>query len=204
MPSTVRRFVTRRPSERRIACAVAILAAVGAACWGAAAAAAPASGPNSFAGRPIYSEPATGLQLPPGCEVDPSWRTSVSGTDLEIWVAQCAEQARVWLVKRQVIEVVNARQSRLRFQVLDERVFPEETAGDSLSVQCTGPRDESGYVVYGARWRTDSKDLRLKSAKGVLRADGRAQRLVDSEIGAVDCVRFPEREAMMKRLQQHN
>jgi hypothetical protein len=27
-------------------------------------------------------------------------------------------------------------------------------------------------------------------------------RLVDAEIGQVDCIRFPEREAMMKRLQQ--
>jgi hypothetical protein len=161
------------------------------------------TGAESFLGRPIYSEPAGGLQLPPGCEVDPSWRSAVPGTDLELWVAQCAGAPRVWLLRRQVIEIVNARQSRLRFQVLDERLYPEEAAGDTLSVQCTGPRDEPGYVVRGARWRPDGKDLRLKSAKGVLRADSRNQALVDAEIGAIDCVRFPEREAMMKRLQQH-
>src|SRR6202161_2678739 len=89
----------------------------------------PARAADSFIDRPIYSEPATGLQLPPGCEVDPSWRSSVAGTDLEIWIARCAGEPRVWLLKRQVVEIVNARQSRLRFQVLDERVYPEETAG---------------------------------------------------------------------------
>jgi hypothetical protein len=40
---------------------------------------------------------------------------------------------------------------------------------------------------------------------GVLRVDANSQKLADSEVGAVDCARFPEREAMMKRLQQtHN
>jgi hypothetical protein len=160
---------------------------------------------ESFIDRPVYSEPATGLQLPPGCEVDPSWRSPVANSDLEIWIARCAGEPRVWLLKRQVVEIVNARQSRLRFQVLDERVYPEETAGDTLSVQCTGPRDEPGYVVRGARWRDDGKELRLKGARGVLRVDTRTQTLADSEVGAVDCARFPEREAMMKRLQQtHN
>jgi hypothetical protein len=164
-----------------------------------------ASAVESFIDRPVYSEPATGLQLPPGCEVDPSWRSSVASSDLEIWIARCAGEPRVWLLKRQVVEIVNARQSRLRFQVLDERVYPEETAGDTLSVQCTGPRDEPGYVVRGARWRDDGKELRLKGARGVLRVDARTQTLLDSEVGAVDCARFPEREAMMKRLQQtHN
>lgn len=169
----------------------------------ALARAAPAAS-DSYVGRPIYSEPASGLQLPPGCEVDPSWRTTIVGTELDLWIATCAGVPRVWLLRRQVIEVVNARQSRLRFEVLDERQYPDETAGETLSVQCTGPSDEPGYVVRGARWRPDSKDLRLRSAKGVLRADARSQRLVDTEIGAVDCVRFPDREAMMKRLQQRN
>jgi hypothetical protein len=160
---------------------------------------------DSFIGRPVYSEPATGLQLPPGCEVDPSWRSAVANSDLEIWIARCGGEPRVWLLKRQVVEIVNARQSRLRFQVLDERVYPEETAGETLSVQCTGLRDEPGYVVRGARWRDDGKELRLKGARGVLRVDTGAQTLADSEVGAVDCARFPEREAMMKRLQQtHN
>jgi hypothetical protein len=158
---------------------------------------------ESFVGRPIYSEPASGLQLPPACQVDPSWRTSVPASDLEIWVAVCGGQARVWLLRRQVIEVVNARQARLRFEVLDERLYPEETAGDSLSVQCTGPADEPGYVVRGAHWRPDGKELRLKGApRGILRADPRAQKLVETELAAFDCTRFPEREAMMKRLQQ--
>jgi len=160
---------------------------------------------ESFVARPIYSEPAGGLQLPPNCEVDPSWRAAVAGTDLEIWIAVCGAEPRVWLLKRQVLEVVNARQSRLRFQVLDERLYPEETAGETLSVQCTGPRDEPGYVVRGARWRSEDKELRLKGARGVLRVDSRTQTLVDTEPGAVDCARFPEREAMMKRLQRsHN
>jgi len=160
---------------------------------------------ESYVGRPIYSEPATGLQLPPGCAVDPSWRSPVANSDLELWIARCGAEPRVWLLKRQVVEIVNARQSRLRFQVLDERVYPEETAGDTLSVQCTGPRDEPGYVVRGARWRDDGKELRLKGARGVLRVDAGAQVLADSEVGAVDCARFPEREAMMKRLQDtHN
>ena len=157
---------------------------------------------ESYLASPIYSEPTGGLQLPPGCQVDPSWRSAVSGTDLEIWIAQCGGQSRVWLLRRQLLEMVNARQSRLRFEVLDERVYADEDAGETLTVQCTGPRDEPGYVVRGARWRNDGKELRLKGARGVLRVDARAQVLADTEIGAVDCVRFPEREAMMKRLQQ--
>jgi len=164
--------------------------------------AAPAMAAESYLDRPVYSEPATGLQLPPGCEVDPSWRSPVAGSDLEIWIARCAGEPRVWLLKRQVVEIVNARQSRLRFQVVDERVYPEETAGDTLSVQCTGPRDETGYVVRGARWRENGRELRLKSARGVLRVDLNGPTLADSEVGAVDCARFPDREAMMKRLQQ--
>lgn len=198
MPILSRSSLSRHPAAGWCACAALVLAC---AMSGAGQA---AGGADSYIGRPIYGEPATGLQLPPDCEVDPTWRTQVPGTELDLWVARCAGVPRVWLLKRQVIEVVNARQTRLRFQVLDERVYPDETAGETLSVQCTGLRDESGYVVRGARWRDDSKDLRLKSARGVLRADNRSQSLVDAEIGAVDCVRFPEREAMMKRLQQKN
>lgn len=164
-----------------------------------------AAASESYVARPIYSEPASGLQLPPGCEVDPSWRSALANSDLEIWIAVCGSEARVWLLRRQVIEVLNARQSRLRFQVLDERNFPQEVAGDTLSVQCTGPRDEAGYVVHGARWRSDGKQLRLKSAQGVLQAGAHATGLATADAGDVDCTRFPEREAMMKRLQQtHN
>jgi hypothetical protein len=192
--------------SRRFRCPPTAAALVPAAWLGVtlAFAAAPAVATESFRDRPIYSEPATGLQLPPGCEVDPSWRSPVTGSDLEIWIARCSAEPRVWLLKRQVVEIVNARQSRLRFQVLDEKVYPDEVPGDTLSVQCTGPRDEAGYVVRGAHWRDDGKELRLKSARGVLRVDVRAQALADSEVGAVDCARFPEREAMMKRLQQNH
>jgi len=157
---------------------------------------------DSFLGRPIYSEPASGLQLPPQCQVDPAWRTNVRGSDLEIWIAACGTGGRVWLLRRQIVEVVNARAARLRFEVIDERIYPDETPGESLSVQCTGPTDDPGYVVRGARWREDGKDLRLKAARGALRLDPRTQRLGDVELGAIDCTRFPEREAMMKRLQQ--
>jgi len=157
---------------------------------------------DSFVGRPIYSEPATGLQLPPQCQVDPTWRTNVRGTDMEIWIAACGPGARVWLMRRQVVEVFNGRQARLRFEVLDERIYPDETPGDSLSVQCAGPSDETGYVVRGARWREDGKELRLKSARGALRLEPHLQRLADAELGTIECTRFPEREAMMKRLQQ--
>jgi len=166
------------------------------------AAGALAQSADSFLGRPIYSEPASGLQLPPQCQVDPAWRTNVRGSDLEIWIAACGTGGRVWLLRRQIVEVVNARAARLRFEVIDERVYPDETAGESLSVQCTGPTDDPGYVVRGARWREDGKDLRLKAARGALRLDPRTQRLGDIEVSAIDCTRFPEREAMMKRLQQ--
>jgi hypothetical protein len=167
-----------------------------------AADAPPTTAPVSYISRPIYSEPSTGLQLPPGCEVDPTWRTTVPSSDLEIWIAKCADDSRIWLLKRAVVEVLNSRQSRLRFEVIDERIVADETPGESLSVQCTGPRDESGYVVRGAHWRAEGKELRLKNARSVMKADTHTQTLVDSEIGDVDCSRFPEREAMMKRLQQ--
>jgi len=160
------------------------------------------AGAESYIARPIYSEPASGLQLPPGCEVDPSWRSPIANAELEIWIAVCAGEPRVWLLRRQVIEVLSARQSRLRYEVLDERDFAQDVAGDTLSVQCTGPRDETGFVVHGARWRADGKQLRLKSAQGVLRADARTARLTAADASEVDCTRFPEREAMMKRLQQ--
>ncbi len=193
-PRTLR--AAQRTLSRRVFLRAALLG------WGLLVAGAQAQSADSFLGRPIYSEPATGLQLPPSCEVDPAWRTNVRGTDLEIWIAACGPGARVWLLRRQVVEVVNGRQARLRFEVLDERAYSDETAGDSLSVQCTGPSDETGYVVRGARWREDGKELRLKAARGAMRAEARTQRLIDTELGAIECTRFPEREAMMKRLQQ--
>lgn len=199
-------FLRSIPPRPRVAGAAALpVGALAAGLLALLCMAGPAAAAESYVDRPVYSEPATGLQLPPGCEVDPSWRSPVAGSDLEIWIARCAGEPRVWLLKRQVVEIVNARQSRLRFQVVDERVYPEETAGDTLSVQCTGPRDETGYVVRGARWRENGRELRLKSARGVLRVDVNTPAMADSEVGAVDCARFPDREAMMKRLQQsHN
>ena len=186
------RRAAQRAGALPVVFAILLLAASG-------AHAAPA---DPYIGRPVYSEPATGLQLPPGCEVDPSWRTPVPGSDMEIWIAQCDGEPHVWLLRRQVLEVVGARQARLRFEVLDGRVYKDEKPGDTLSVQCTGLHDETGFVVRGARWRENGRELRLRSASGVLKVDGHAPALVEAEIGAVDCARFPDREAMMKRLQQ--
>jgi hypothetical protein len=156
---------------------------------------------EDYTERPIYSEPASGLQLPPGCVVEPSWRVPVPASDIDLWVASCQGQSRIWLLRRQVVEVVNGRQVRLRFQVLQDMVLPDEVAGDTLSVQCSGTHEEGGYVVRGARWRNAGTELRLRSARSVLRVDVRNLRLVETEIAAVDCVRFPERENLMKRLQ---
>jgi hypothetical protein len=158
--------------------------------------------PTSYLGRPVYSEPAIGLQLPPACVVEPTWRAPLAGAELEVWVATCDGLARVWLLRRQVIEVLGAREARLRFQVIDERILPEDTAGDTLSVQCTGPDNLPGLVVRGARWRTNGRELHLASAAGAMRGDIAQHRLIDLNLGAIDCTRFPDREAMMRKLQQ--
>jgi hypothetical protein len=44
--------------------------------------------------------------------------------------------------------------------------------------------------------------LRLAGARGALRADVARRRLTDADPSGVDCVRFPDREAMMRKLQQ--
>ncbi|HEX7157160.1 MAG TPA: hypothetical protein VF229_08090 [Burkholderiaceae bacterium] len=191
----------RPPQGARRARGTGLGRVLAAAVLAAAASSALAAG-ESYVGRPIYSEPSTGLQLPPRCEVDPGWRVSTNNAELEVWLAVCDGTARAWLLKRQVIEALNARQARLRYQVLDERQLPGETAGETASVQCSGRRDETGYVVLGARWRGDGKELRLAGARGALRGDPSSQRLADADVGGIDCTRFPEREAMMKRLQQ--
>jgi len=163
----------------------------------------PAAEPGSaYLGRPIYSDPSNGLQLPPTCNVEPTWRSRISGTEMEIWVLSCDSTARVWLLTRQIVEMLNAHEARLRFQVVDERVLPGETAGESLSVQCAGGNDASGIVVYGARWRSSGHELHLAGARGALRADVTRRRLNDAELNGLDCVRFPDREAMMRKLQQ--
>jgi hypothetical protein len=156
----------------------------------------------TYVGRPIYSDPSNGLQLPPTCNIEPTWRSRISGTEMEIWVLNCDSAPRAWLVTRQVVEMLNAREARLRFQVVDERVLPGETVGDSLSVQCSGASDTSGIIVYGARWRNAGRELRLAGARGAMRADVTRRVLTDADPSGVDCVRFPDREAMMRKLQQ--
>jgi len=169
----------------------------------AAQAASAAEQKAGYIGRPIYSDPVNGLQLPPACIIEPTWRERISGTEMEVWVLNCDSVARVWLLMRQIVEMLNAREARVRFQVVDERELAGETAGESLSVQCTGATDASGIVaVYGARWRTAGHELRLAGARGALRADVARRRLVDTDLSGVECVRFPDREAMMRKLQQ--
>lgn len=161
---------------------------------------------SSYAGRPIYSEPTTGMQMPPGCTFEPSWRTRLGASDFEVWIVTCHQVARTWFLRRSLIEMVGANQARMRFQVLDERLWPEESAGDSLSVQCVGrARQDNGYVVAGARWRTAAGkggEIGLASASSVFRADPGTQKFVGAALADVDCARYPEREAMMRRLQQ--
>jgi hypothetical protein len=155
-----------------------------------------------YLGRPIYSDPTSGLQMPPNCVIEPTWRSRITGAELEVWVVNCDGVARVWLLKRQTVEMISAREARLRFQVIDERVLPEETAGDSLSVQCTAAGEESGVVVRGARWRSAGRELHLAGARGALRVDVARHRLIDADLTSIDCTRFPDREAMMRKLQQ--
>ncbi|HEV3019133.1 MAG TPA: hypothetical protein VGY49_08945 [Burkholderiaceae bacterium] len=168
----------------------------------AAQAASAAEQKAGYIGRPIYSDPVNGLQLPPACIIEPTWRERISGTEMEVWVLNCDSVARVWLLMRQIVEMLNAREARVRFQVVDERELTGETAGESLSVQCTGATDASAIVVYGARWRSAGHELRLAGARGALRADVARRRLVDADLSGIDCVRFPDREAMMRKLQQ--
>jgi hypothetical protein len=156
----------------------------------------------TYIGRPIYSDPTNGLQLPPACVIEPSWRSRITGTEMELWVLNCDSVPRAWLLMRQTVEMLNAREARLRFQVLDERLLLEETAGESLSVQCTGAGDAPGIVVYGARWRASGRELRLAGARGALRVDVARRRLADADPSGIDCVRFPDREALMRKLQQ--
>ena len=163
----------------------------------------PAEPAQSYVGRPIYSDPTNGLQLPPHCVIEPTWRSRISGTEMEVWVLNCDSVARAWLLTRQVVEMLNSRDARLRFQVVDEKLMPEETAGESLSVQCAGASDTPGVIVYGARWRGSGRELRLASARGALRVDVAQRRFGNTDPpNGIDCVRFPDREAMMRKLQQ--
>jgi hypothetical protein len=135
--------------------------------------------------------------------MEPTWRARMGSTDHEVWVVECGSVARAWFLRRSLIEMVAGNQARLRFQVLDERQLPGETAGESLSVQCVGKSGpESGYVVLGAKWRPNGSELRLGAAQSVIRADPSSQKFVAASLSQVDCARHPEREAMMRRLQQ--
>lgn len=158
--------------------------------------------PQTYVGRPIYSDPTNGLQLPPTCVIEPTWRSRISGTEMEVWVLNCDSVPRAWLLTRQTVEMLNAREARLRFQVIDERLLPEETPGESLSVQCTGAGDAPEFIVFGARWRSSGRELRLAGARGALRVDVGRRRLIDADLSGIDCVRFPDREALMRKLQQ--
>lgn len=178
------------------------LAAGAAALWAVPAAAVPPPAASEYVGRPIYSDPTHGLQLPPECAMEPSWRSRIGRTEMEVWVVNCDGVARLWLLTRQVVEIISAREARLRFQVADERVLADEKAGESLSVQCSGAKDESGVAVYGARWRGNGHELRLASARGAVQGDVARQQLADIDLAGVDCVRFPDREAMLRKLQQ--
>jgi hypothetical protein len=120
---------------------------------------------------------------------------------MEVWVLNCDSVPRAWLLARQIVEMLNAREARLRFQVIDERLLPEETTGESL-VQCTGAGDAPGIIVYGAHWRSSGRELHLAGARGALRVDVGRRRLIDGDLSGIDCVRFPDREALMRKLQQ--
>jgi len=157
---------------------------------------------TSYVGRPVYSDPTNGLQLPPACVIEPTWRSRISGTEMEVWVLNCDSVPRAWLLTRQTVEMLNAREARLRFQVVDERLLPDETTGESLSVQCTGAGDAPGLIVYGAHWRSSGHELHLAGARGALRVDVARRQLADADLSGIDCVRFPDRESMMRRLQQ--
>ncbi|HWY73326.1 MAG TPA: hypothetical protein VNW98_06760 [Burkholderiaceae bacterium] len=176
--------------------------AVAAAVFGASPASSAAEAASTYVGRPIYSDPSNGLQLPPGCIIEPTWRLRISPTEMEVWVLNCDSVARVWLLTRHPVEMLSAHEARLRFEVVDERVLPGETPGESLSVQCTAAGDDAGRVVRGARWRGSGHELHLAGAQGALRVDVTHRRLVDTDMSGIDCVRFPDREAMMRKLQQ--
>lgn len=158
---------------------------------------------ESFAGRPVYSEPGHGLQMPPGCRIEPPWRTRLGSTDIEVWIVDCGGVVHTWMLRRSVLEMVDAKQARLRFQILDDRAWPGESPGDSVSVQCTGRGEQdSGFVVIGAKWRGTGNELRLSAAQTVIRADAATQKFKAATTAQVDCTRFPDREAMLRRLQK--
>lgn len=178
----------------------AFVVLTGAACAGMAGG---AGAQDSFMGRPVYSEPGSGLQMPPGCHVEAPWRSRLGSTDIEVWIVECGGVARTWMLRRSVLEMIDSKQARLRFQILDDRAWPGETPGDSVSVQCTGRGDQdTGYVVIGAKWRAAGNELRLAGAQAVIRADAGTQKFTAATTAQVECTRFPDREAMLRKLQK--
>lgn len=158
---------------------------------------------ESFSGRPVYSEPGSGLQMPPGCRVESPWRSRIASSDIEVWIVDCGGVVHTWMLRRSVLEIVDVKQARLRFQILDDRAWPGETAGESASIQCVGRGDQdTGYVVIGAKWKGSGNELRLSGAQTVIRADTATQKFKAATLAQVDCTRFPEREAMLRRLQK--
>jgi hypothetical protein len=158
---------------------------------------------SAYVGRPVYSEPGSGIALPPGCRFEPSWRARLANSDLELWVVDCTLLPHVWLVRRGVIAYDSNNRARLRFQILDDRKYAGETAGETVSVQCTGRGgSETGFAVIGATWRSNQGVLRLGAAKAALGVDRRAGKLVDLPTAKIDCSRFLDREEMMRQLQQ--
>ena len=65
------------------------------------------------------------------------------------------------MLRRSVLDMVDAKQARLRFQILDDRAWPGESPGDSASVQCTGRGgQDTGFVVIGAKWKLSRSSSR--------------------------------------------
>jgi hypothetical protein len=166
-------------------------------------AALPSAAQDSFVGRPVFSEPKTGLALPPGCLLDANARARIANVDVELWLVECRLQARLWLVRRTTVGYDRSNVARLRFEVLDERPLPGETAVETASVQCA-PRNgaASPVAVLGATWkRVNANHLALAGAKSALTVDRRAGKLVDIGLDQIDCTRFLDREEQMRRLQ---
>ena len=165
--------------------------------------AAPVAAQELFTGRPVYSEPGSGLQMPPGCRVEAPWRSRLASTDLEVWVVDCGGVVHTWMLRRAVLELLDSKQARLRFHILDDRAWPGETPGESASVQCVGRGDQdTGFVVIGAKWRGTGNELHLTAAQTVIRADSSTQKFMAASLAQVDCTRFPDREAMLRKLQK--
>lgn len=164
---------------------------------------APRAAETPFVGRPIYSEPKTGISLPPGCNFEANWRARLPNSDLELWITECSLVPSLWLLRRSVVAYEANNQARLRFEVIDERRFPGETAGETVSIKCTGKAGgEAGYAVVGASWRVVKPgQLTLANAKDAYAIDRKAGKLMETKLAQIECARFLEREEQMRRLE---